>query len=339
MRFLRPEYAPWLLLLPALWSACWVQARYKRSARRRSGFRSTGFGPGDAGPQRLSHPTRRRRDVAIIALGTMAVGFTVLALMRPQMFRAQRIPQYERQDLILILDRSASMNAQDINPSRFDRAVTEISYFLRHKSEAIERVGLVGFSGTSLVLSYLTRDVDSLLFYLQWIAENPQPMFGTDIGEALASGLEVVKKEQGTSENRKIFLLVSDGDDMGGTLDASLSNVRQAAIPVYTVGIGTENDVLIPFRQPDGTEEFLRGDDGRLLHARFAENTMRQIAQTTGGRYYRSKTGSDLADAIEEVVSRERRLVGYTSVAGYIDLHAHALVIAAAALAVLVVLL
>ena len=84
-----------------------------------------------------------------------------------------------------MLDRSASMRAHDVSPSRFARATEEIRTFLKNKPENIDRVGLVGFASSSLILSYLTRDIDNVAFYLDWIEEDPQTFLGTNIGAAL----------------------------------------------------------------------------------------------------------------------------------------------------------
>ena len=94
-----------------------------------------------------------------------------------------------------MLDRSASMRAHDVAPSRFSRATQEIRTFLKNKPENIDRVGLVGFAGSSLILSYLTRDLDTVAFYLDWIENDPQNLMGTNIGAALKNALEVARKD------------------------------------------------------------------------------------------------------------------------------------------------
>src|SRR2546421_619639 len=82
-----------------------------------------------------------------------------------------RVPAYERQDIVFVLDRSASMRAHDVAPSRFLRATAELRNFLRYKPDTIDRIGLVGFADASVVLSYLTGNIDSVAFYLDWIDE------------------------------------------------------------------------------------------------------------------------------------------------------------------------
>lgn len=325
MRLLRPDLAGWLLVVPVAIAAWIVYVQYKRHARRRSGI----------GIRRdsLSRLSGHGRDAAVLVLGSLALGALAFALLRPQARLELREPEYERYDLILLLDRSISMRARDVDPSRFVRATQEIKNFLRKKPESIDRVGLVGFAATPVVLSYLTRDVESLFFYLDWIEQDPQALFGTDIGAALESARDVARRDR--QPTRKIFLLVSDGEDRGAQLARMLSLFRGERQAVHTIGIGTEDDVLVPAMQAGGVEKgvetFLRDDDGRMLTTRFDETTLKGIAVATGGRYARSQSGHELAAALDAVVAHERRLVGWRTSRAYRELYRVGLAVAAAA--------
>ena len=128
MRFLRPDMARWFLVLPIV-VACWLMHdRYVRAFRRRAQL-----APRFAW---LSRRTTGARRAAVLASAVCAVAALAFALVRPQLLFAQRIPEYERQDLVIMLDRSASMRAHDIVPSRFTRATLEIRNFLKKKPEA-----------------------------------------------------------------------------------------------------------------------------------------------------------------------------------------------------------
>lgn len=313
--------ARWLIALPLalLFWLSYVHA--KRRFRREAAF-----GPVLRGLSRLSGASR---DVAALTAAAVALAALALALMRPQVFVESRQPEYERQDLVLVLDRSASMGAEDVPPSRSRRAIEEIKAFLAHKPEGIDRVGLVGFAGTSIILSRLTRDLDSLFFYLDWIQGDREPHFGTDIAGALASARELVRKDG--RPTRKILLMLSDGDDEGRQLARQLAALREEGTPVHCIGIGSDRDAPIPVAREGGGTQFLQDERGELLKARFEESTLRAIASSTGGRYFRSTTGRELAGAMREVARQERRVVGWKSSAEYRDAHRPALMAAAAA--------
>ena len=310
IRFLQPDMAIWLLAVPTA-AACWlVHVLYKHACRRRAAVQAR-FAP-------LSRRSTTRRDVAILALATLSISLLVAALMQPQLSRERNEPEYERQALIIILDRSVSMHARDILPSRAERALIEVRNFLRRKPEAIDRVGLVGFAGSPVILSYLTRDVDNVMFYLDWIAEDPTLLFGTDLGGALTSALEVAHRD--ASNTHKLFLVISDGEDQSGGVAPAVAAVRSEHIRVHCIGIGSPVEALIPVGVSGGRDVYAKDDDGNLLTTRFNETTLRGIAEATGGSYVRTTDGDQLLSAIETIAKAELRQTGFKTTTEYRDI-------------------
>ena len=329
MTFLRPDLAPWALLVPLI-VACWTIHRlFRRGFRRRLAIADR-FAA-------LSRRSTLARDAAVLAAGVIAAAALAVALLRPQAAWTRRVAEYERRDLVIMLDRSASMNARDIEPSRFARATREIRSMIRQKPDAIDRIALVGFADAAVVLSYLTEDTDSLLFYFDWIDRDPTPLFGTNIGAALTSAMDVARKDD--RPTRKIFLVVSDGEDFGSELAPALIAARRAGYQVNCIGIGSARAVPIPVRGADGREALLRDDTGEPVTTRFTEGTLRQIAAATGGEYVRSTTGDELRRAIAGIVGGERRFVGWRTSTERRDLYPALLAVAAMAGAALWVLL
>ena len=329
MKLLRPDLINWSLAIPVLVALWALGTAYARAARLRSPT-ARRFAP-------LSRRSTPARAAAVVVCGVVAAAGLEFALLRPQALLAARTPDYERQDVVFVLDRSASMRAHDVAPSRFRRATAEIRAFLREKPDTIDRVGLVGFADASVVLSYLTGDVDSILFYLDWIDDDPTALLGTNIGAALRSARDVARKDD--RRTGKIFLLVSDGEDYGAELDDALAAFREEGRRVHCIGIGSDDEVPVPLRQADGQEVPLRDDAGRAVMTKFAESTLRHIASTTGGRYVRSRDGGELARAIADIVKGERRIVGWRSTTEYRDVYRAGLVVAGVAGAALWMLL
>ena len=329
MRYLRPEFASWWQLLPIVAAFCTIHLLYVRRQRRRAAL-----------PVRFRPLSRRStwvREAAIVALSLTAGVAIVFALVRPQAPLTTTLPQFEREDLVIMLDRSASMRAHDIRPSRFARATDEIRNFLRNKPDNIDRVGLVGFAGTSVILSYLTRDLDTVAFYLDWIESDPQTLLGTDIGAALKNALDVVRKDD--RKTRKIFVLLSDGEDYGGEVSRQLAVYRQEGHHINSIGIGSDDEVPIPEILPDGKETPLRDEAGRIVRTKFSEGTLRDLATASGGRYVRSRTGADLTKALHDIEQGERRVVGWRTTTEYRDLYPWSLAAAVLAIAALWVVL
>lgn len=325
MRFLRPEFGVWWQILPILLAALTIRFLYLQRQRRLT--------PVAPRFRALSRRSTWVREAAIVLCAAIAGGSLVFALVRPQAPLTTRTPQYEREDLVIMLDRSASMRAHDVAPSRFARATEEIRTFLKNKPENIDRVGLVGFAGSSLILSYLTRDLDTVAFYLDWIENDPQNLMGTNIGAALKNALEVARKDD--RRTRKIFVLLSDGEDYGGEVNRQLAVYRQEGHHINSIGIGSDDEVAVPEMMPDGRETPLRDENGRIVRTRFEESMLRELSTATGGRYLRSRTGGDLTKALQEIEAGERTLVGYRTTTEYRDLYPAALALAAAAVAAL----
>ncbi len=219
MRLLRADFIGWSLAIPVLVALWALGFAYVRAVRRRwpTAPRFTA----------LSRRSTLSGAIGVLVCAIAATAGLVFALVRPQILLAARVADYERQDVIFVLDRSASMRAHDVAPSRFLRATSEIRNFLRNKPDTVDRVGLVGFADASVVLSYLTGDLDSVLFYLDWIDEDPTALLGTNIGAALRSARDVAQKDDRPTP--KLFLLMSDGEDYGTELDQALTTAAFTA--------------------------------------------------------------------------------------------------------------
>jgi Ca-activated chloride channel family protein len=306
MRFLNPEYATWLLALPVA-VAWWTFRRYARL----SFLRHAALGERARAASRLSTP---RTDLAALVLALLTLTALVLAAMRPQLLDQWRLPDLERWDLVLVLDRSVSMRATDVRPTRFARAVSEIKAFLEEKPVEIDRVALVGFSNAAVAMSHFTRDLQSLFFYLDWLGEDTRPNFGTDIGSALLTAADIIERD--TEPTRKAVLVVSDGEDEGEALESAVNTLRTAGVTIYSVGVGGSRPIDVPVPADDGN-----GTAGWSLTITFDESTLRTVAAAGGGRYYRSRTGRELLEAMRDLAARERRQLGWVTRTEYRDLH------------------
>ena len=326
MRLLQPDQVVWAFAALAVGLAWVVRLSYTSRQRRRWPVRG--------GVQRR---TGWLRDTASLALGCLTVILLAGALVRPQSPSERQTATYEKQDLVVMLDRSVSMRARDIEPSRFVRAVDEIRAFLDHKPVTLDRVALVGFAGTSVVLSYPTSDLGSLFFYLDWVREDPATLYGTDMGAAIETALAVAERE-GAARLPPIFVLISDGEDQGTALERAIVGVRRGGIRLYTIGVGSNDSVPIPVVDENGREDLLRNDEGQVVRTRFEEATLRRLASATGGQYFRSSSGGELYHALGNVLAAERRVTGSVAQMEHRDLYPWLLAAAAVTLLGLVAL-
>ena len=234
--------------------------------------------------------------LALVLLGLAGI---VLALARPQWGVVREKVEREGADVVFVLDSSGSMATADVPPNRFFLArAALLSLVARLEGD---RFALVAFEGDAYPLVPLTLDADAMGLFLDTAEPGLVPSPGTSLGQGLARGLEMfVDKER----RNKVMVLVSDGEDLEGEIDAAVQKAREAGVVVHTVGVGTEKGQPVPNLDADGrTVGFKKDEAGQVVVSRLNESTLEAIARGTGGKYFRL-TSSDpsllaLAAAIE----------------------------------------
>lgn len=301
-RFASPEWLGALSLIPLLFVTLWLGGvRRKRLLER--------FGDSEV-VARLTESVSpgARRAKAILAL--VAITFLALAMARPQFGTRVETVRRRGQDVMVAVDLSRSMLAQDVAPSRLDRARLAILRLIRNLDG--DRIGLVAFAGDAFVQSPLTTDYTAAALFLNAMEPEMMPVQGTDLGEALRVSLDAL--EEAAREDR-LLVVVTDGEDHEGEIDPQLQRGAALGVRIHAVGIGSPEGVPIPESvSADGRQSFKRDAEGNVVTTRLDEETLRRVAEATGGRFVRVGPGStafeDLVDEIagvegEEVEARE----------------------------------
>jgi len=291
MTLASPAWLWALLLLPALLAVEWWAAR--RDAERTARFVSRALWPRVT---RQPHPRWRALRLALLLLG--AAGF-VLALARPQWGIVREKVEREGVDVVFALDTSGSMATADVPPNRFFLARTALLSLAQRLDG--DRLALLAFEGEAYPLVPLTLDADALGLFLDTLEPGIVPTPGTSLGQGLARGLELfVDKDR----RNKVMVLVSDGEDLEGEVEAAVRRAKEAGVVVHTVGVGTEKGDPVPSYDADGNPAgYKKLPDGSPVVSRLDTAALEAIARGTGGRYFRLGAGdtslSALASAIE----------------------------------------
>ena len=258
----------WLLLLVPLIPAGFaiVLALRKRRIRR--------FGDPKMVSALMPHYSRAKAWVRII-LFTLAFFFFVIGLARPQIGAKLSERQTKGAEIMICLDVSNSMLAQDYTPSRLDRAKLAISSLVDKLHD--DRIGLIIFAGSSFVQLPVTTDYVSAKMFLSSIDAGSVPVQGTAIGDAIRTAM---KSFSAQSEKSLVIILISDGENHEDDAVAAAKEAFQAGIRIYTVGVGSAAGQPIPV---DG--ELLRDKDGNIVVSHLDEKTLRQVAEAGGGAY------------------------------------------------------
>ena len=258
----------WLLLLVPLIPALYAVALALRKRRIRR------FGDPKMVALLMPHYSRAKGWVRII-LFTLAFFFFVIGLSRPQIGAKLSERQTKGAEIMICLDVSNSMLAQDYTPCRLERAKLAISSLVDKLHD--DRIGLIIFAGSSFVQLPVTTDYVSAKMFLSSIDAGSVPVQGTAIGDAIHTAM---KSFSAQSEKSRVIILISDGENDEDDGVAAAKEAAQAGIRIYTVGVGSAAGQPIPV---DG--ELLRDKDGNIVVTHLDEKTLRQIAEAGGGAY------------------------------------------------------
>ena len=246
----------------------------------------------------VRRPAGRWR-VARLALLLLGAAGVIVALARPQWGIVREKVEREGVDVVLVLDTSGSMATPDVAPNRFFLARQALLQLIGRLEG--DRFALVAFEGEAYPLVPLTLDADALGLFLDTVEPGIVPAPGTSLGVGLAKGLDAfVDKDR----RNKVMVLVSDGEDLEGEVDAAVRRAKEAGVVVYAVGVGTEAGQPVPSIDAQGKlTGYKRDDSGSPVVSRLNLQTLETIARGTGGQAFRLTPAdtslSGLAAAIE----------------------------------------
>ncbi len=291
MRFATPENF-WLLLLLPLLAIFFAWATL---ARRRALLRFVRWPLAE----KLTRDLSRARQYVKYALLGLGVLWTILALCGPQFGTKLEMAKRKGVDVMLVLDVSRSMLAQDLKPSRLVRAKQQIRELLDQLEG--DRVGLIVFSGQAFVQCPLTFDYGAVEMFLDVLDAGMIPVQGTAIGDALRLATRCFDEED---DQHKVIVLLTDGEDhVSDPLDAAEKAAEQG-VHIFAIGLGTADGELIPEQQEGGGFSYHKDEGGNYVKTRLDEATLKAVALNTDGDYFRSSLGGGELSIIGERIAQ-----------------------------------
>jgi len=263
---------------------------------------------------KIGHRRRSRAGAIMAMLAYLAAASLIVALARPQLGRTETQIEASGVDIMLAIDVSRSMLAEDFSigaqrASRLEavRQVTE--RFINERTN--DRIGIVAFAGRPYLVSPLTLDHSWLIRNLERVRIGLVED-GTAIGSALASAANRLKEKESKT---KIVVLLSDGDNNAGKImPATAAEAAKAlGVRVYTIGAGSRGQAPFPFTDPFGRTHY------RNVNMEFNEQTLQDIATITGGKYFRATDTKSLQDIFSEIDQLEKTKVEMKKIAHYRD--------------------
>ena len=299
---------PWvLLLLLTLPLLAWLKGKFGGTAGVT--FSNTSM------LAKIGHRRRSRAGAFLAALTYLALALFIVALARPQLGRVTTRVQATGVDIMLALDVSRSMLAEDFTignrrANRIDAVKLVTEQFIRERPN--DRIGLVAFAGRPYLVSPLTLDHDWLIRNLErlriGLVED-----GTAIGSAIASAANRLKDKEAKT---KLIVLLTDGDNNAGKVQplTAAEAAKALGIRIYTIGAGTEGEAPFPLTNQFGRTVY------RNVLVKFDEKTLQEIAAMTNGQYFRATDTNSLRTIFGEIDKLEKSKVEVEKTAQYRDI-------------------
>ena len=289
MQLASPFFLILLIIVPLLFIASgWLYKRTITPVVRFSDF-NHGFA---AGVQKMRQTFSVKALPMLKILRFIVLALLIVTLARPQLSQSREHQLAKGIDILLVLDISESMRAEDFEgANRIETAKLVINDFLAHREN--DRIGLVVFAGESFTLCPLTLDYPVLVELLNDVKLG-QLEDGTAIGDALATATHRLRVSQSKT---KIVILLTDGENNAGSItpETAASLAKSFGIKVYTIGMGKEGGARIPYADTTFGKRY------REVLTYLDENTLKLIASTTGGRYFRATDGQSLKRIYTEI--------------------------------------
>jgi Ca-activated chloride channel family protein len=281
-----------LILLPLLLAFFWLVFRLKKKAMQRFG------NLGLMEKLTLSYSPRKQRWK--IALLLLAVFFLLFSLARPQLGTKLTLMKREGVDIVITLDCSFSMLAEDFKPNRLEKAKQEVKGLIARMQG--DRVGLVAFAGVAFVQCPLTIDYSAAQMFLDIMDVNLIPQPGTAIGDAIRTSIKAFNQKE---RKYKVLMLLTDGEDHDSDPLKAAEEAAQDGIRIYAIGIGSVQGEPIPLRnERDDVTGYKKDEEGNVVVSKLDETTLQKIALTTGGKYYHATSGEMELDKIYDDISK-----------------------------------
>lgn len=292
IRLQHPEYLWLLALLPVLLGVFVWYWRRRRAALDRFADREL-IG-------RLAPGLNRRLPWTKFSLFLLSIPFLAVALANPQWSAERQEIKRRGIDVLIGLDVSNSMLAEDVQPSRMERA----RYFASTLVDELvgNNVGVELFTCTTLMQAPLTTDYAFVKSVIAAAGPYQISAQGTNLAEAITTAEEAY---EAGSENHRAFILISDGEDHDGSAAAAAAAAHDDGLMIYTIGVGKRESSLMPLELSNGRKDYVRTSNGGPATTNAEPATLEAIASSGGGEYFPlSGDGKGLAEAIKARVDR-----------------------------------
>tara|TARA_Y100000590_G_C15708267_1_gene1009413 strand:- start:1021 stop:2010 length:990 start_codon:yes stop_codon:yes gene_type:complete len=303
LEFSHPYYLFLLILIPILFLWYTKYGQYQEATIR--------FSTLDIIPESVIR-NGKLKNIFFVFSKLFIMTLIIIALARPRLIDVVQNSKTEIIDILLVIDQSSSMLAQDFKPNRLEAAKEVANAFIKDREG--DRLGLIVFAGESYIQCPLTRDINVLLDFTEQINIVDKEHDGTAIGIAIANAINRLRDSKAES---KTIILLSDGSNNKGELDpvTAAELASKFDIKIYTVAVGAQGFAPYPVIDAWGREIIQK------VQVDVDEETLQDIATITKGKFFRATDNTSLQKVYNEIDALERTEIEVTEYQNYTELY------------------
>ena len=287
MIFAEPKYLMLLLLIPVFFVIQALVLKFRAKRLRRFGDQAL--------VEKLMPSYSKAKVWLRLSLFAIAFMFFILGISRPQMGAILKEHKTRGAEVMVVLDVSNSMLAQDYSPNRLERAKLAISRMVDKLRD--DRIGLIVFAGNSFVQLPITTDYVSAKMFLSSISTESVPIQGTAMGEAISTALRSFSAQ---SDKSRAIIVITDGENHEDDPVAAARQAAELGVRVFTIGVGSPQGTMIPM----GDGQYLEDRDGNPVVTRLDDKVLQEVAEAGKGLYVHAGNREFGLDPIIEEISR-----------------------------------
>lgn len=287
MIFAEPKYLMLLLLIPVFFVIQALVLKFRAKRIRRFGDQVL--------VEKLMPSYSKAKVWLRLSLFAIAFMFFILGISRPQMGAILKEHKTRGAEVMVVLDVSNSMLAQDYSPNRLERAKLAISRMVDKLRD--DRIGLIVFAGNSFVQLPITTDYVSAKMFLSSISTESVPIQGTAMGEAISTALRSFSAQ---SDKSRAIIVITDGENHEDDPVAAARQAAELGVRVFTIGVGSPQGTMIPM----GDGQYLEDRDGNPVVTRLDDKVLQEVADAGKGLYVHAGNREFGLDPVIEEISR-----------------------------------
>lgn len=298
IRFAHAEYLYGLILIPVLLVLFFWAVRMRRQLLRR-------YGNPDLLKQLMPAMGKYKLGIKFF-LAVLTIGFVVLSVANPQIGTKFEEVKREGVDIMIALDVSNSMKAEDLKPNRLENARQEIARMIEKLQN--DRIGLIVFGGESYLQLPLTTDYSAAKLILSTIDVDAVPVPGTAIGSAIKLSMKSFAEGE---KKHKVIIIITDGENHEDDAIAAAKDAASEGVVIHTIGMGSPEGAPIPVYENNVEVGFKKDADGSTVITKLDEQGLQQIAEAGKGKFIRATNQQSELDAVlSDIQSMEKKEFG-----------------------------